>query len=152
LLVDDSGPHCFKTEDAFQRFRDRKDILFTQGGTLQSPYAVTQIRQQPHQARQRLSHFYRKAVTNYDPFRITGCVLSSLLSSCHEDLKPTVGPTDDCDSLRHYQKLRALGYRGANLHCEGFLLPQEQIQDFRGRFGGAPSGSSDLLAKPAHLS
>jgi amino acid adenylation domain-containing protein len=150
LLVDDSGPHCFKTEDAFQRFRTREDILFTQGGILQSPYAVTQIRQQPHQARQRLSHLYRKAVTNYNPFHITGCVLSSLLSSCHEDLKPTVGLADDRDSLQHYQKLVALGFRGADLSCGGFLLPQEQIHRFRRSFG-APASNSDLMAKPARL-
>jgi len=151
LLVDDSGPHCFKSEDAFQRFRAREDILFTQGGTLQSPYAASQIRHQPRKGRQKLSHFYSKAVSNYDPFRITGCVLSSLLSSRHEDLRPTVGLTDDRDSLRHYQKLLALGFRGADLYCEGFLLPQEQIQGFRRRFGGAPSGSNDLMAKPAGL-
>ncbi len=135
LIVDDSGPHCFKTEDAMQRFLDRKDILFSEGGSLLSPDPVTQLRFLPQEAEHRAGHFYRKVFANFNPFRITGCVFSSLLCSLYDELEPTVGLADDRESLLHYQKLISLGFRAADLHCEGRVLPQENIRNFHRRFG-----------------
>ena len=135
LIVDDSGPHCFKTEDAMRRFLDQEDILFSEGGTLHSPHPVTQLRYLPQQAEHRAEPFYRKFFANFNPFRITGCVFSSLLCSLYAELKPTVGLADDRESLLHYQKLVSLGFRSADLHCEGKVLPQENIRNFQRRFG-----------------
>jgi len=135
LIVDDSGPHCFNTEDAMRRFLDQEDILFSEGGTLHSPHPVTQLRYLPQQAEHRAEPFYRKFFANFNPFRITGCVFSSLLCSLYDELKPTVGLADDHESLLHYQKLVSLGFRSADLHCEGKFLPQENIRNFQRRFG-----------------
>jgi hypothetical protein len=136
LLVDDSGPHCFKTEDAMRRFLDREDLLFTEGGTLQSPDPVTHLRYLPWQAEYKVGHFYRKLFSNFDPFRITGCVFSSLLSSRYDELEPTVGLAGEVEALLHYERLVTLGFRAAALHCEGLVLPQTQIRNFHRRFGG----------------
>ena len=130
LIVDDSGPHCFKTEDAMRRFLDREDILFSEGGTLHSPDPVTQLRYLPQQAEHRAGHFYRKVFANFNPFRITGCVFSSLLCSLYDELKPTVGLADDRESLLHYQKLVSLGFRAADLHCEGRVSASGEHPEF----------------------
>jgi hypothetical protein len=76
-------------------------------------------------------------VRRYDPFRMTGCVFSSLLSARYQDLKPTLGLVNDHAALQHYQKLIALGFRAFDLHCESYLLPQAGISNFRRRFGRA---------------
>jgi amino acid adenylation domain-containing protein len=136
LIVDDSGPHCFKAEDAMRRFLDREDILFSEGGTLHSPDPMTQIRYLPQQAELRAGHFYRKIVANFNPFQITGCVFSSLLSSRYDELKPTVGLANDRESLLHYRKLVSLGFQAAELHCEGSVLSPTNIRNFLRRFDG----------------
>ena len=76
LIVDDSGPHCFDPELAIQRLQQQEDILFTEGGVLQLPHPITQLWYQPRQ----LEKLKIPGRTGH-PFNITGCVLSSLLSS-----------------------------------------------------------------------
>jgi len=34
ILVDDSFPHCFDSHKAFQRFNERSDVLFSEGGPI----------------------------------------------------------------------------------------------------------------------
>ena len=36
LLIDDSGPHCFDKKAAVERLQKSADILFTEGGVLES--------------------------------------------------------------------------------------------------------------------
>ena len=134
LIVDDRRPQCFKTGDAVRRFLSKEDILFTEGDALQSPSAITQLRYIPRQALQRLGR-PAEALTRFNPFRIHGCVLSSLLSARYEDLKPTIGLANDRESWLHYQKLTSLGFQAAGLHCGQFVFQQEQVRNFRARFG-----------------
>jgi hypothetical protein len=135
LIVDDRRPQCFKAKDAVQRFLAERDILFTEGDSLQSPDTVRQTKYLPPQAERKLGPIWGETLALYDPFRITGCVLSSLLSFRFEGLKPTLGPINDREPSLHYQKLISLGFQAAGLHCEDFVLPQEQIQSFRRHFG-----------------
>ena len=134
LIVDDRRPQCFKAEDAVRRFLSKGDILFTEGDTLQSPTVITQLKYIPRQALQRLGR-PAEAFTRFNPFRIHGCVLSSLLSARYDDLRPTIGFANDRDSWLHYQKLSSLGFQAAGPHCEQFVFQQEQIRNFRARFG-----------------
>jgi amino acid adenylation domain-containing protein len=43
LLVDDSSPHCFPLDRAARRLRERRDILFTEGGMLRAPRRLQQV-------------------------------------------------------------------------------------------------------------
>jgi len=138
LIVDDRRPQSLKMDDAIQRFLTRQDILFTEGDTLRSPDAVTQMRYLPRQLEQKASGFCMELIRRYDPFRMTGCVFSSLLSAHYQDLKPTLGLVNDHAALQHYQKLIALGFRAFDLHCESYLLSQASISNFRQRFGRPP--------------
>ena len=65
---------------------------------------------------------------------ITGCILSSLLSAKHVELKPVVGQVEIEDCMQHYEKLTDLGYRGAHLHCDDFLIDRVFIDEFRSRY------------------
>ncbi len=76
-----------------------------------------------------------QAILERDPFEITGCVLSSLLSSRFEHLEPTVGLIDGDTSLRHYETLVQLGFGAADLHCDDYVLAEESVGNFRRRFG-----------------
>jgi len=73
-----------------------------------------------------------------DPRQITGCVLSSLLSTRFDHLKPTLGLVDGPTCMEHYAKLTELGYQAAQLHCEGYIVEEAAIRNFRERFSGAP--------------
>jgi acyl carrier protein len=135
MIVDDSGPHCFVMEHATERFQDREDILFTEGGVLQSPQPLSTLVYLPPLVEQLVNKAAIEALSDRNPHQITGCVLSGLLSSCFADLKPTVGFVDVGASGRHYEKLTQLGFDAADLHCEGYVLPEKSIQNFRKRFG-----------------
>jgi hypothetical protein len=134
LLVDDSSPHCFRLDRAFQRMREQQDILFTEGGMLRAPSPLKQTLYVPADLEQVLPVIPADVIGNYNPQYITGCVLSSLLSACRPDLPPTVGLVGPRVCLDHYQTLEQLGFQAA-LHCEGHSLDEAGVQGFRQQFG-----------------
>jgi hypothetical protein len=71
-----------------------------------------------------------------DPRQITGCILSSLLAACFDQLPPTVGLVDTETSRRHYETLERLQIQAPRLQCDGLLVPERAIARFRERFGG----------------
>ncbi|MBN3907844.1 MAG: hypothetical protein HWQ35_15155 [Nostoc sp. NMS1] len=58
-----------------------------------------------------------------------------LLSSCFENLEPTIGTFDWKTSFKHYELLSNLGFMSADLHCGDYVLPEKLICNFRHRFG-----------------
>ena len=140
LVVDDSGPHCFDIQSAIRRLEERGDILFTEGGVLQSPQPISELRYVPPAAQvpglSRLERLLPRG-TVHDPRHITGCVFSGLLSARFDSLKPTIGLMEVEACLRHYEKLHELGFQAAELHCKQYILPGEAIRSFRQRFGAA---------------
>jgi len=135
MLVDDSSPHCFSLQDAVKRFREQEDILFTEGGVLQSPHSISQLSYLPPAVEQMMNLAHMVPFSKYNPFQITGCVFSGLLSSCFDDLKPTVGFVDVGSCLKNQERLNELGFRAADLHCGNYILPEKSIRNFRNRFG-----------------
>jgi len=135
ILVDDSAPHCFRTDQAIRRFQDRRDLLFTEGGVLQAPSAIRQVIHVPPLLEQLFSSGVTQLLAQLQPRHITGCVLSGLLAARFDSLPPTLGPVERTSSLRHYAQLAQLGYQAAELHCEDYVLEESAVQDFRRRFG-----------------
>jgi amino acid adenylation domain-containing protein len=136
LIVDDSAPHCFVPEQAARRLLEQEDILFTEGGTVRSPQPVQARIYVPRPLQRFMSAGRMGALANYNPLEITGCILSSVLTSRFEEFEPTVGAVDEKTSYRHYQALNRLGFQAAGLHCEGYVLTEESIRNFRHRFCG----------------
>jgi hypothetical protein len=134
IIVDDSAPHCFNPALAVQRFRAHADILFTEGGVLHSPQPINQLRYWHPEWAQVMQPVRGDADAASSPFEITGCVLSGLLSARFEELQPTIGMVDAETCLQHYAALGGLGLQAAPLHCQDYVLPEELIRDFRGRF------------------
>jgi predicted amino acid dehydrogenase/acyl carrier protein len=135
IIVDDSGPHCFKSELAIKRFQEHQDILFTEGGVLKSPQPISEVRYLPRHWEKSLKNNQQiEEFVKHNPFEITGCVFSSVLSSL-ENLNPTVGLVQLNESVKHYETLISMGFQAADLHCENYVLPDEAIEHFRKRFG-----------------
>ena len=133
IIIDDSGPHCFPKDEAIKRLHSEGDILFTEGGVLESqkgfkkttflPQAMTKTYLSQYQ-----QHFLKSK-------EITGCILSSLLSAKFMNLKPEIGLIDTKESYLHYKKLSQLEFIGASLHCDEYLIPQKYIKKFFQDFG-----------------
>ncbi|NEO73876.1 amino acid adenylation domain-containing protein, partial [Moorena sp. SIO3H5] len=134
LIVDDSGPHCFSVEQAIQRFQEREDILFSEGGMLRSPYPMKTTIHLPPSVENILNNAQKSSIFS-NPFNIMGCAFSGLLSSQFEQLEPTVGICDGEQSQLHYQILEELEFEAGDLHCEEYVLPEKSIANFRQRFG-----------------
>lgn len=119
LIVDDSGPHIFSPEKAMERFERDQDILFTEGGMLQSSQINTIITYCPPQVQEKVGLDW---LDRFNPQQITSCVLSSLLCSKFDNLSPIIGMTDRQNALECYQTLVKLGFEGADLHCDRYVL------------------------------
>ncbi|MBV8612056.1 MAG: hypothetical protein JO034_32025, partial [Singulisphaera sp.] len=151
ILVDDSAPHVFRPDAALRRFRERGDILATEGGVLSAPEPLTHLVHvpaglEPWMRAEVMSHLARSR-----PRLITGCVLSGLLSARFEHLPPTLGLIDRATALEHYRALDELGFQAAELHLDDDPLDKPIIRDFRARFGGeARSRRSTTDAPPNH--
>jgi amino acid adenylation domain-containing protein len=133
MLVDDSAPHCFSADAAFERLASRGDILFSEGGVLQSPasmrvtrFAIT--RSLPDEDRKAVVDLAR--LVHADSENITGCVLSALLSATDPSVPVTTGLADQESCLLHYRKLDELGFQAAALHCARRPLPATAIEEF----------------------
>jgi predicted amino acid dehydrogenase len=136
LIVDDSGPHCFPPGPAIERFRQRGDILMTEGGLLRSPDMLRRTQYLPPDARAALNEAQMAAfLARHQPYALTGCILSSLLSAHFEHLPPHIGLVDVEASASHYETLTQLGFQGADLHFEGYTLDPDIIARFRRQFG-----------------
>ena len=130
------GPACFGKDRIISRFEEQQDILFTFGGGLRLPYPVDDLAYLPRSMEKyltsaQLENFHSKT----SPYDIPGCAFSSLLASCFEELKPTIGIVDEKTALTHYKFLRQSGCQGVALHVGDYVLPETTIQTFCSRFG-----------------
>ncbi len=134
LIVDDSAPHCFNTATMIQRLEQQHDVLFTEGGFLQAPTPTTLVRHVPAHLREVFPPHLLHLLQQRDRHTITGCVLSSALTARYpQRITPTVGLVTGDEAITHYHLLGELGYRGAPLQCDGYVLPDEHIAAFRYR-------------------
>jgi amino acid adenylation domain-containing protein len=135
VVVDDSAPHCFRTEDAWKRLAEKGDILFTEGGVLTAPAAIPQTAYVPPVVGQLMNSDPVSMIAQTHPRHITGCILSSVLTLRKPELKATIGLVENAEAELHYRTLGALGYDAGAMHCEGKLLDEAAIETFRKRFG-----------------
>ena len=135
MIVDDSAPHCFRLEDAIERFEEHTDILFMIKGGVRSPHPIKDLIYLPPHIEEIMKGPQVEFFLNRPPFDIMGCIFSSLLTSCFEHVPPTIGIADTESCLQHINVLDQLGFQAADLHGEGYVLPEELIRKWRERFG-----------------
>ncbi|MCA9419494.1 MAG: amino acid adenylation domain-containing protein [Nitrospira sp.] len=137
LIVDDSGPHCFKAASAIDRATNQRDILFTEGGILRSPTVIPCLRYLPHHAMDQMTPGLAKIFSRFHPWRITGCVLASILLAKVPDQKPVFGLVDVQTGVDNFNTLLKLEYAAAELNCEGYTLPSSLVENVAIQFGHA---------------
>jgi amino acid adenylation domain-containing protein len=136
IVVDDSAPHAFRSDEALRRFQDQGDILVTEGGLLLAPEPLPIRAYVPDELEPWLQAGLARLVAQSDPLLITGCVLSGLLSARFAHLTPTIGLVDPRAALDHYQTLNELGFKSPDLQLDGTPLDPRVISGFRARYGG----------------
>jgi amino acid adenylation domain-containing protein len=135
VVVDDSAPHAFRSDEALRRFQERGDILATEGGLLLAPEPLPIRAYVPDELETWLRAGLVQVVAQSDPRLITGCVLSGLLSARFAHLPPTIGLVDRRTALDHYETLTALGFRAPDLQLGDSPLDPRVIAGFRARYG-----------------
>lgn len=129
LIIDDSGPHCFSKEKAVRRLKNAADIVFTEGGVLQTPNPIIKTNYLPPFINPNIIAFYHQHFLGKN--EITGCILSGLLSAKYEQLEPVVGPVRIEDCRKHYELLKNESFDGALLHCDDYVIPKDTLEKFR---------------------
>jgi amino acid adenylation domain-containing protein len=135
IVVDDSAPHAFRSDEALRRLEEKGDILITEGGVLLAPEPLPLRAYVPDDLEPWLQAGLAHLVAGNDPQLITGCVLSGVLSARFDHLTPTIGLIDRRTALDHYQALDALGYRAPDLQLGGTPIDAQVIREFRARHG-----------------
>jgi amino acid adenylation domain-containing protein len=135
LIVDDSSPHCFSSEQALNRINERGDIMVMEGGVLEVPHAMSHVRYVPPASAKFVKAENFTQMSTRHPRRITSCVLSSLLCSAFKENPRTIGTVSTANSIDQYERLKRLGYRGAPAHCEAVELSRTHVSRFSERFG-----------------
>ncbi|MCT4686726.1 non-ribosomal peptide synthetase [Vallitalea sp.] len=130
IIIDDSAPHCYNIEQAFDRLESQKDILFTEAGILKLVQPIHEIRYMPSGEEEGRLYSNMVHYRNYDD-EIMGCVYSSILTDKFNELKPIIGQLDIETCHLHYKKLRELGCTAAELCCKDYIIPKEIIDEFK---------------------
>jgi len=151
LIVDDSSPHCFRVDRAARRIREQQDILFTEGGMLRAPQPMRQVIYVPAGLERHVPTLPAALFANYDAHHITGCVLSSLLTSKRPELTATLGLVSPHACFDHYRALENLGFQAARLHCEEYAVDEDAVREFRRQFGLAESEGTDRASTEAEV-
>jgi polyketide synthase 12/epothilone polyketide synthase D len=134
ILADDSYPPAVNLAAAVRRAEEHGDFLFSNVGMLRLPSPIRETVTIPTGCEAVLAKFgvaaFRDEVVR-DPYELTACVLSSLLTGRHEGFGPTLSLAGVHDLVSHYRSLEALGITAAGLQCETFFVPPELIGRFR---------------------
>ena len=140
-----------------RRMQAQGDIFFSNAGMLRLSQPIKETLLVPANLAGELKRFgvaaFREEAIR-DPFELTGCVLSSLLTARTEgDFTPTLGMAGLQDLLSHYHALTALDIRAARPQCDRYFIPEEAIEQFYQRFGQpaliAARDAGDPSAQPA---
>jgi len=135
LVVQASGLDCLRSEPALQRFRDRHDILCTEGDLLHAPAAFTATHYLPRAVEEALPAAQLHALLAHQPFTITGCVLAGLLEARSTRLRSAAQAGASSTALESYHTLKTLGFKAASLHWGDTVLAVEDIARFREQYG-----------------
>ncbi|MFJ6571130.1 amino acid adenylation domain-containing protein [Streptomyces sp. NPDC091292] len=135
LVIDDSAPHCFDPDRAWERMRGAGDLLCVEGGELHSPETVNELRYVPPWVRRRTEPATLRGWFEQDPFAIGGCVLSSLLTAVFEEIPGTVGVADLAAGERNHALLARLGFTATRAQLEDTTLTGDLLGRFRERHG-----------------
>ena len=131
IIVDDSGPHCFNVKKAVSRLEKKHDILFTEGGVLESINPVDKTLFIPEIMGDKTDIIKRF----FNPGNnITGCILSGLLSSNYPQIHPLLGTVSTGDCVQNYKLLKQLGYTGAPLHCNTYVIASDRLFNFKNTY------------------
>lgn len=132
IIVDDSAPHCFNETDAIKRATLKHDILFIEGGVVELPFPIGEVKKQ---IRQDAEITLPTIISDRPPSYITSCILGSILLSRFEELGATVGLVDIHQAVAYFDKLKALGITGC-IHFDRYFsgmvkaLPPDRVERF----------------------
>jgi len=135
ILIDDSVPFCFSVKDAIARFEKQQDILFLSGGQLRAPHPMHRNVYIPSQLVSMLGDQEKRHVWSPNPWMITSCVLSALLTSRFDSLEASTGLINASQSNSHFAKLTELQFSSPQFHISTYLLDQRLVTQFCNQYG-----------------
>jgi predicted amino acid dehydrogenase len=147
LIVDDSAPHCFDVERAYERLLNDHDILYTEGGLLQTPFPLEHSTYINRNIRAEIQQWFR-SITGRGARNIGGCVLSSLLVQRFHGCEPALGEIDVARCMQGYRLLSKLEIAAAEPHCNPNPIPPHLVTKFVERYGCSPEYPHHAQRRP----
>ena len=124
IVIDDSAPHIFNTNDMWNRMKNQHDVVATEAGPIRLSSVKTEILYAP----KRWVSSESLLPPLGHPSVIMGCTLSSLITGCDPNHFPRqLGTVDLQDSVKHFNHLKAIGCTGAPLSIDDEYLTEQLI-------------------------
>ncbi|MEU9351391.1 amino acid adenylation domain-containing protein [Streptomyces griseoloalbus] len=117
VVVDDSFPHCFDTERALARMRERRDVLVLGGGLLHVGRTDREVASDLPAAAA-AGHLAQPWIEG----TLASCRTESLLHAAGHGLPPVHGPVDAAAARAHWEAVERAGITAAPLHLLGHTL------------------------------
>ncbi|MFE0026346.1 amino acid adenylation domain-containing protein [Amycolatopsis sp. NPDC059021] len=136
VILDDSWPRSFDIDAAVARMTTSADIIATEAGELHTPSAMTEHRFLPDDSLVPLMDREELIALRANPHEVMGCLSAGLFVTAW-DLPTTIGLPTRETSRRHYDVLRAHGFRGADPHLTGHPIAPAALRAFRESGHGA---------------
>ncbi|GGV73332.1 hypothetical protein GCM10010294_35390 [Streptomyces griseoloalbus] len=117
VVVDDSFPHCFDTERALARMRERRDVLVLGGGLLHVGRTDREVASDLPAAAA-AGHLAQPWIEG----TLASCRTESLLHAAGHRLPPVHGLVDAAAARAHWEAMEGAGITAAPLHLLGHTL------------------------------
>tara|TARA_B100000427_G_scaffold329834_1_gene348346 strand:- start:11910 stop:13142 length:1233 start_codon:yes stop_codon:yes gene_type:complete len=122
IVIDDSIPHCFDADQAYQRMQTKKDIICIEAGIINAPNNIQEHRYYPDEIKPYIAYLPR-IIINRKNKEITSCILSSLLTATHNELPPSTGITNNNLAKKHLNILNKMNFHATNPRINGKDIP-----------------------------
>ena len=124
ILIDDSIPHCFDANKAYERMQSQKDIICIEAGMINSPEPIKETRYLPDEIKPFLSYL-PKIILNRLSCEMTSCILAGLLTSTHANIKASTGIQNHESAKIHYNTLMKMNFHAPKLRINGQNIPSD---------------------------
>jgi hypothetical protein len=122
IVIDDSIPHCFDANKAFERMTNQKDIICIEAGIIEASHTIQEVRYSPKELIP-YQKYLPKIITHRKESEITSCILSSLLTATYTELPPSTGIPNINLAKKHLKILKELNFNAPKLRLNGTDIP-----------------------------
>jgi hypothetical protein len=146
IVVDACFPRGFQTSKALERMHERNDVLFTEGGLLESAQPFQKMAFVPEVAESFRDNLVGR-FSRRDPRLTTAAMVAALFAAEDSSSTPALGTLSLESTVRDLERLRRSGFTAPPPQLDDVATPEEVVAEFRKRFNDAERTTEGTFAE-----